>query len=47
MKYIMGIVLIISAIIFLTGHGEITQTRIGMIYLWLAWIMFYKKDDRK
>jgi hypothetical protein len=45
MKYVMGIVLLISGVLFLLGHLEVTQTRIGMIYLWLAWLMCFKKDN--
>ena len=44
MKYVMGIVLCISAILFFLGDLEVTQTRIGLIYLWLAWLMWFKKD---
>ena len=45
MKYIMGTVLLISAILFFLGDLEVTQARIGLIYLWLMWLMFFKKDN--
>ena len=46
MKNIIGIILFIYAIFTFVGINEvIPQEDIGLIYLLLAWLMFFKRED--